>query len=185
MPISENVDSVSRSPSFGRSLESARLQMVLALIHGAIAHIVGPITKLGEASFAFERIANSLESSTGPNGVAGALDSAPVAVAILTLDFRILSCNRAMADLLGYDASELVGRATKDFVQTIDKPFRSVNHRARLRAGNQTEWRGKIVSRNGTIQAVKSILWPIRTRTTGRIWGCGVMDFLLDQRRLG
>jgi len=177
-------DSILYSSSLSRLSGRVQTQVVLALIHEAIAHMAGPIIKLGEASFAFERIANSLENSPGPNGAAGVLDSAPVPVAILTLDFRILSCNRAMADLLGYETSELVGRATRDFVDKRGKSFGGVNLRARLRAGNQAEWRGKIVSRNGRIRAVKSLLWPIRTRSTGRVWGCGVIDFPLDQRHL-
>lgn len=182
---SNKVDSSFCPPSPGRLPARVQTQVVLALIHEAIAHMTGPIIKLGDASFAFERIANSLESSTGLNGAVGVLDSAPVAVAVLTLDFRILSCNRAMADLLGYETSDLVGRATRDFVDKKGRSFSNVNLRARLRAGNQAEWRGRIVRRNGTVRAIRSLLWPIRAGNAGRIWGCGVIDFPLDRRRLG
>ena len=188
-----------RSPSFRRLPRQVPAEMILALIHDAIAHMIVPITKIGDASSAFERIARTLEKgalrvSPRAGGArakgkgkkldnwATAIEHAPVPFGLLTTDFRILSCNRAMADLLRSRQAGLIGRSAWDFVDPVDRPLRADDLRGRLLRGSSAEWRGKIQAGDGTRRQVHSFIWPIRLGTSAEIVACGVIDFLVNRR---
>jgi len=189
-----------RSPSFRRLPRQVPAEMILALIHDAIAHMIVPITKIGDASSAFERIARTLENGahrvsprTGGARAKGkgkrlenwatAIEGAPVPFGLLTADFRILSCNRAMANLLRSRQAGLIGRSAWDFADPADRPLRTGDIRGRLLRGSSAEWRGKIQAGDGTRREVQSFVWPIRSGTIAEIAACGVIVFPVNKRQ--
>jgi len=190
-----------RSPSFRRLPERVPPQMILALIHDAIAHMIVPITKLGDASPALERIARSLETLALAAGTPRdmkpgtrrgadldeftvAFEAAPVPVAVLSLEFRFIFCNSLMADFLGVPAGELIGRAARGLIDPADRPLKMDAFRDRLLRGQSVEWRGRVRGSDGRFHLVKSRLWPILSSRRTRVVGCGVMHFPLRHRKL-
>lgn len=184
-----------RSPSFRRLSDRATPEMILALIHDAISHMIVPITKLGDASPALERIALSLEGDRHPiigrvgfggsgtllsygEAIGSAAEYAPIPVAALTLDLKVISCNSAMARLLARERSEIVGRSALDFIiGRLHRPPNADEIRRQMVRGEIVKWRGKARRGDGQLVAIRSLIWPIFAPHRSKVIACGVMDF--------
>ena len=79
------------------------------------------------------------------------LAGAPFEGIDLTDTGRVLDCNRQMADMLGYDPSELIGMEVLDLVAT---EFRDLT-RERIRAGYTEPYRSRVLRKDGTTFAVQ------------------------------
>jgi len=59
---------------------------------------------------------------SGVGALGQVFDEAPLGMALVGPDLRLLRVNRALCRMLGYEVSEMVGRRTTDFVHPADAP---------------------------------------------------------------
>lgn len=89
------------------------------------------------------------------------LDNSATAIYVKDMEGRLLLANRALADLLGYDKEEMIGKTSYDFYPREIAEAHIENDRQVLESGEPYEAE-EVVPEDGTVRMFISIKFPLR-----------------------
>jgi len=110
-----------------------------------------------------------------------ALMALPAGITLVNLDETVELANQAFADIIGYNAAELIGSNLKDFMGE-DQIKRVIEQTRRRATGKSSVYETEIYHKNGSVRIVRVSATP-RQNTEGKIIGAiGVVTDITNEK---